>query len=82
MASANASAVCVKWLGLVAVADIADQANDRADQFLQHSLAVAAKGGALPFKGECHNCQAELASPLRFCDHDCRDDWQRRNPSR
>jgi len=64
------------------MSDVIDNANDRAEQFLQHSLAVAAKGAALPFNGECHNCQAELASPLRFCDHDCRDDWQRRNPSR
>lgn len=28
--------------------------------------------------GKCLNCQAELEPPLRWCDSDCRDDWQAR----
>lgn len=30
--------------------------------------------------GKCLNCQTELAPPLRWCNGDCRDDWQARNP--
>lgn len=29
--------------------------------------------------GKCLNCGEEVASELRFCDADCRDDFQSRN---
>jgi hypothetical protein len=29
--------------------------------------------------GQCLNCQADLPPNLRWCDIDCRDDWQARH---
>ncbi len=31
--------------------------------------------------GKCLNCHADLDPPLRWCDGDCRDDWQARHES-
>jgi hypothetical protein len=60
--------------------DVIDQANERADQFLSHSLATAAKQPQLPpASGKCFNCDEDVAAGERFCDCDCRDDWQLRN---
>jgi hypothetical protein len=33
-------------------------------------------------KGECYNCGETLAPDVLFCDEHCRDDWQRRNPTK
>ena len=31
-----------------------------------------------PPVGRCHNCDASVPPGVRFCDADCRDDWQAR----
>ena len=65
--------------------DIGDIATYHAEQEeklrkLQRERAKPPSG--LPFIGSCHNCGESLLSPLRFCDADCRDDWEARERSR
>jgi hypothetical protein len=62
--------------------DIIDQANERAEQFLAHSLSQAAGGRKMKPSGQCYNCEEPLPDQQVFCDSDCRDDWQLRNPTR
>jgi hypothetical protein len=64
------------------VSDVIDQANDRAQQFLEHSLGNINKAQRLKPCGLCYNCEEKLKAEQTFCDSDCRDDWQRRNPSK
>jgi len=65
------------------VADVIDQGNERAEQFLEHALVEASKKAfALPPKGRCYNCERPLGGSAKFCDPDCRDDFQRRNPGK
>jgi hypothetical protein len=64
--------------------DEIDKANERAAQFLAHSLANAARlQVALPSaNGHCLNCAETVATDERWCDTDCRDDWQARQQLR
>lgn len=63
--------------------DEIDKANERAEQFLVHSIACAAKGQALPIAtGHCFNCSNGLALDERWCDSDCRNDWEARQHKR
>lgn len=32
--------------------------------------------------GQCLYCEAELSDGQRFCDVECRDDWQRENDAK
>lgn len=36
----------------------------------------------LPDTGACHNCSEPVTDGLHFCDADCRNDWQLRNPGK
>ncbi len=60
------------------MADEIDQANDTAQQTLDLALASARCCCALPAIGVCHNCGAVVIDDHKFCDVDCRDDWQHR----
>jgi hypothetical protein len=61
--------------------DEIDRANERAAQFLAHSLANAAKAPMLPpSTGLCFNCEEPVQVGERFCNCDCRNDWQLRQP--
>lgn len=65
------------------MADVIDQGNDRAEQFLAHALGQASsKANSLPPIGRCYNCESPLEGDKKFCDTDCRDDFQRRNPGK
>lgn len=64
------------------MADIIDQANDYAAQFIEQaklhqSYCVVPVPDA---NGRCLNCKDPVAESLRWCDDNCRDDWQLRNP--
>ena len=55
------------------MADIVDQAQD------QNPDAMATrqrKPEGPKFTGYCHYCDEPVASPKRFCDEACRDDWE------
>ncbi len=63
--------------------DVIDHGNERAEQFLAHALGQAlSKAAKLPPKGRCYNCDANLCGDAKFCDPDCRDDFQQRNPDK
>ena len=59
------------------MADEADRGNDAADLFLATALAALPKQSAIQGIGICLNCGAELQGDARWCDADCRDDWER-----
>lgn len=60
-------------------ADPVDRAVVEQEAALAESLrlARASAPSPLPFIGSCYNCREPLADPLRFCDEDCRDDYQK-----
>lgn len=58
------------------MSDEIDQAVEREE--LHRAIALNTRRPSGPsFVGECHNCGQELAYPKRFCDADCRDDYER-----
>lgn len=63
-------------MGASTVGDIIDNANEVADLFLQEALDNRA-GEAPPANGFCHFCAAPIARPQRWCDADCRADWEK-----
>lgn len=59
--------------------DVFDQASEREDR--DRALAIEAARGRAdgPYPcGACYNCGETLQGDMRFCDLDCRDDWQAR----
>lgn len=42
------------------------------------AVKLAAAAPKLAAIGECHNCGEPLSAGERFCDADCRDDYQHR----
>lgn len=63
------------------MADEADHASDAQELALSLALANSQRFKPLPPKDNCYNCDEPLLPGERFCDSDCRDDYQRRNPS-
>jgi len=64
------------------MADVIDDANERADVFLREAIAWRrAEPGVAP-TGHCLNCAEAVEHLLRWCDADCRDDWEARNGRR
>ncbi|MDW8400044.1 MAG: hypothetical protein RMK90_15955 [Acetobacteraceae bacterium] len=61
------------------MADEADRAQAVEALLLAEALARRRPDGP-PVTGYCLNCRAPLAPGRRFCDADCRDEWQRRQP--
>lgn len=63
-------------------ADIIDQASHLEEMERQHQLNRVRESAANTIKatGNCLNCDEPLDDNRRWCDADCRDDWQRRNP--
>lgn len=56
-----------------------DQASDTAQFFQEVSIRNAlSKSVVGPVAtGSCLNCTEPVEKPKRWCDADCRDDWQR-----
>ena len=61
------------------MADAADIANDRAEVDTGRAIAASARPRGPASTGYCLNCGPDVPLPdgLRWCDADCRDDWQR-----
>ena len=58
--------------------DIYDQATFREEQERERSIAAARRvGKLLEANGACHWCGEALRAGKRFCDADCRDDYER-----
>ena len=62
------------------MSDEIDLANDRAALAVDAALRLAHDAALHPVveaTGLCLFCGEPLAAGLRWCDADCRDDWQR-----
>lgn len=59
------------------MADEADTAGEKTELFLRAALSNKKNEGPVPC-GYCYNCGETLTGDARFCDTDCRDDWERR----
>lgn len=61
------------------MSDEADRGNDAAEFFLGLALKEqSAKVPGIPKGiGMCFNCDAEVQGDARWCDTDCRADWER-----
>lgn len=59
--------------------DLIDAGCDREERDRDAAIAAARSGEWLPFTGCCYNCDASVPDGHRFCDADCRDDWEKRN---
>jgi hypothetical protein len=56
---------------------------DISQELEAHALAVALENVkhstiSLSPRGKCHNCDEQVVNPQLFCDHLCRDDYDRR----
>jgi hypothetical protein len=58
------------------MADIIDEANQREEELRAKALAKRKPAGPPPC-GACYNCDEPLAPGLRWCDTECRADWER-----
>ena len=53
-----------------------DQASDY--EFMDRELALQQRKPAGPVPcGQCYNCGKMLSGAQRWCDGECRDDWER-----
>ncbi len=59
------------------MSDDADRSDLKIEAAILEGVRKARSGPALPWTGFCLNCESEVAEPLRFCDADCRDDFDR-----
>lgn len=64
-------------------ADPLDRATVEQDRLLQEQIRQARKPGEtpIPLAESCHNCGEPFDDPSRFCDADCRDDFEKRRKS-
>lgn len=65
-------------------ADPVDRAVVEQERLLEEQLRLARQKPteAMIFIGRCYNCREPLADPQRFCDVDCRDDYEKIRRSR
>jgi len=57
---------------------------DAADLTINQALAAAMRRrhATLPAVGQCYSCAEPVADGARFCDADCRQDWERAERAR
>lgn len=52
-----------------------DQASDLSDEYLKEALENKREEGPPPI-GRCYNCDSPISPRMRWCDEDCRCDWE------
>lgn len=57
--------------------DDADRTDGKIEASIAEGVRLARSGPTLAWSGACHYCESDVAEPLRFCDADCRDDFER-----
>ncbi|MDT3707440.1 MAG: hypothetical protein ROZ09_11480 [Thiobacillus sp.] len=62
------------------MADEIDRASEIETAERDARVAAARGRPSMPAVGACYNCGEEIGRGLVFCDIDCRDDFQKRNP--
>lgn len=56
-----------------------DAAQDHIERTMAATLeAQRSKPDTMPPCGKCYNCGDDVSDSLKFCNHDCRDDFQLR----
>ncbi len=60
--------------------DDADLTQERMEKEL--ALRLMVRRPELQPTGSCHNCGEAVLSDARFCDSDCRDDFEKREKNR
>lgn len=55
--------------------DSVDMAAIREEQERERVFGIPRPDGP-PFTGECYYCETDLPEPRRWCDSECRDQWQ------
>lgn len=61
------------------MADEADRASDQAEEILRRAiLHTAQQKPQVEATGKCLNCGVKVRKGMRWCDHDCMSDWQKR----
>lgn len=58
------------------IADPLDRAAAETESAVAAALTLRKPEGPIA-TGECHCCGAPLSGELRWCDADCRDDWEK-----
>jgi hypothetical protein len=58
------------------MADIADVTGDRAELEEPYLLAASKKPSGPIANGACHYCGERLPEPMRWCDAECRSEWE------
>ena len=59
--------------------DVSNQATRQEELMRELAIKRAANNvPVIPATGACHWCDALLPVGARFCDKDCRDDWERK----
>ena len=61
------------------MSDVADRAEWRIAKDLQTALQHAHQNEILEIDGHCYFCDEQVPYPRRFCNVDCRDDYDKRN---
>lgn len=56
--------------------DAIDQAQDEIEVAIMESLARRRAAPEAKATGRCLNCEAPLARDQRWCDAECRDEWE------
>jgi hypothetical protein len=65
------------------MADDIDRAADLNELYLDIALNnKPSNDPGITLTGECHNCNHSVSQDQRFCDVDCRDDWEKRKAAR
>jgi len=58
------------------MADIIDDAQEREEELRARALQFRKPEGP-PACGYCYNCGEALGQGVRWCDADCREDWEK-----
>lgn len=64
------------------MSDHADNADNKIYRTIAAGLAAARRAPALQPDCRCHFCDEIVARELLFCNHDCRDDFERQLTAR
>lgn len=64
------------------MADEADRGNEAAELFLDAAMKNRKQAVIPAGIGMCLNCGEDVEGENRWCDNDCRQDWEKRNKNK
>lgn len=60
------------------MADDIDRTQERAEALAPYLARLSRRPEAPPATGRCLNCDEPVEHPRRWCNNECREDWERR----